>query len=132
MVPIDQTILNLKTGDCMAACVASIFEVRLEQIPNFMENGAKDFNEKLDTWADAIGLRTIDMRLETSEDILRDCYVIAVGPSPRDPENHNHSIVWYNGKMVHDPHPSRDGIVGEPEVFTVFIVKDLSWYEDGL
>lgn len=38
-------------------------------------------------------------------------YVMASGPSPRDPANLTHVCIYQNGKMVHDPHPSNDDIV---------------------
>jgi len=36
--------------------------------------------------------------------------LLAVGTSPRDPENTTHICFYQNGKLYHDPHPSNDGL----------------------
>jgi hypothetical protein len=44
-------------------------------------------------------------------------YAVATGQSPRY-AGVGHAVVWEFGVgMVHDPHPSRAGIVGEPQTF---------------
>ena len=43
MKPVDQTDWTPKTGDCFRACVASIFELPIESVPNFMEEGDDHF-----------------------------------------------------------------------------------------
>jgi len=125
MIPIDQTICNFKTGDCMRACVASVFEIPIEKVPNFMEDGFDNYNSKLQRWCDKMGMRSLDLAFE-SQDIAKDClenmYVIAVGRSPRGTnDKERHGVVWKDGKIVHDPHPDKNGLDGMPTAFTVFI-----------
>lgn len=36
MIPVFQTIVDPKIGDCLRAATASIFDLKLEQVPNFM------------------------------------------------------------------------------------------------
>ena len=35
MIPVYQTIVDEKRGDCMRATIASLFDLRLEQVPDF-------------------------------------------------------------------------------------------------
>ena len=122
MIPVDQTITDFITGDCYRACVASIFEIPIEGIPNFMEDGVEKFYEYLDAWTLKIGLRAIDITLNDPA-VVEDCYVIAAGESPRN-KDFKHGVVWLNGKVVHDPHPEKTGIVGEPTSVTVFVIMN--------
>jgi len=36
MIPVDQTIVCKNEGDCMRAAAASLFELRIEQVPHFI------------------------------------------------------------------------------------------------
>ena len=49
------------------------------------------------------------------------CHIVS-GPSPRI-EGAHHATIWEHGKMIHDPHPDRTGIV-KPE--TIEIIYQLS------
>lgn len=130
MKPVDQTITEFKNGDCMRACIASIFELPLEEVPNFMRDGPDDFAEHLNEWCDKMGLRAVDIRLDDpsqERETLKGCYVIAVGKSPRATKDwHRHAVVWLNGQMIHDPHPTQKvGFMdGQPEMFSIFIMKN--------
>ena len=127
MIPIMQTICDFENGDCFRACVASILELPIEKIPNFMGNGPNFFDENIRKWGDENKIRMIDIQFHDEENrdkSLKDCYIIASGKSPRN-NDFMHSIVWFNGKIIHDPHPDKNGIVGNPEIFTLFILKDM-------
>jgi hypothetical protein len=52
------------------------------------------------------------------DDIPKNEYLIASGKSPR---GFSHAVIWKNGVMVHDPHPSQDGLVGEPSYYIQFV-----------
>ena len=128
MKPIQQSIFDFEHGDCFRACVASIFELPLSAIPNFMEEGPEFFWDKLSDWTNKFNLKALDITFSSDEFHLfwlKDVWVIAMGKSPRN-ANFDHCVVWYNGKMKHDPHPDNLGTMGEPHTFTVFIVKNLS------
>lgn len=48
-------------------------------------------------------------------------HYIASGKSPRG--DFLHSTVHLDGKLVHDPHPSRDGLDGEPTDFEFVVLR---------
>jgi len=120
MKPVYQTIFDNKIGNCLQACVASILELELEDVPNFMEAG--------DDWADEYGrfmfrfglqLLTLDRDALLRQDVWwPGGYHIISGDSPRG--DWQHSVVGYEGEMVHDPHPEGGGLV-EPHSFDVFV-----------
>lgn len=116
MIKVDQQRLHGDDtiGDCFLACVASVLEIPLEEVPYEItlamdEEGVRWFHE-LEEF-----LETYDMRAEflPQSRAPDDQYLIAGGQSPRFSDL-RHAVVWKGGEVVHDPHPSRDGIVGEP------------------
>ena len=135
MKSVMQTVFGFKNGDCMRACVASIFELPIEEVPNFNEPDQSHFERKLDAWGTSVGLTVVDISVENDDTkvLLKDCWLIACGRSPRGKtKNNRHAVVWRNGRMVHDPHPDQRGIRGNPETYTIFIVTDPSKYRKRL
>lgn len=109
MKPVKQTILhdsiNGIKGNCFTACVASIMELPIEQVPYFA-NIEKDwylhfmnFMEK-HNWEEDITYNVTNPPLG---------YSIACGLSPRGIDL-KHSCVAYCGKIVFDPHPDNTGL----------------------
>lgn len=83
----------------------------------------------LQVWADAAGFEVglLDADYSYTFD-WSDRHMIASGPSPRH-EGSTHSVVWYggrDGRVVHDPHPSRDGLAGDP-IDWLYIGADPPW-----
>ena len=123
MKPIDQTIFGFKKGNCFQACVASIFEREINDVPEFMGDGVDSFYDNLRKWEGVTGLKFINITVGDEDiDIIKNCFVIAAGPSPRDKKK-NHACIYYNGKMVHDPHPDKIGIVA-PEYYTIIVLQN--------
>lgn len=113
MKPVDQTLFHDPdagvVGDCFRACVASILELSIDEVPHFFEDGGRVWWFELDRFLAQRGLAAVEFTT-SSENVLSEAAVyIASGPSPRHPEVH-HAIVCRGFDVVHDPHPSRDGI----------------------
>lgn len=106
MKPVKQTTAN----NCYAACFASILEIPIEDVPCF---GRKNFLKQADEWLRAKHDYTL---LGFSGDFycIPAVYHIMCGKSPR---GIYHAVVGFQGKMVHDPHPSNDGIEVEDYEF---------------
>ena len=131
MKPVTQTDVTFETGNCGEACVASILEIELAEIPMLHnpDNGqdAHTYCKNLRDFLADFGLSYIDVSMAEGydpKDFFKDCWVIATGPSPRGTEEwHKHAVVWKNGKIIHDPHPSGDGLK-EIDMYGIFIEKN--------
>lgn len=109
MRPVDQTEFG-PGGNCLSACIASVLEMPLEQVPNF-NHAAEDWAEALLAWcAD----RKLNLDFSTEFPAPAGRHVILGGTSPRRQGRAGHAVVALDGVVVHDPHPDRTGIVGEP------------------
>lgn len=62
------------------------------------------FWESLDDYLKSIGY----VRLSMSNNYGPECNYLASGPSSR---GCSHMVVMYEGKLAHDPHPSREGLL---------------------
>lgn len=126
MNPIDQTTFGVKNGNCFSACVATILDLPIEEVPIFVEkeNWWGAFLE----WLKPRGYYALCWHLKNKDKSLLDSYGINIlgGKSPRG--DFLHAVVADGSKIVHDPHPSRDGI-GELSDFTI-IVKGIAYEEE--
>lgn len=120
MKPIMQTKFGVDEGNCFSACLASILEIPIEQIPNFCVEYPSDWLNKTNEWLAGLGLVLVDFTVEGLPDY--DTYWIASGLSPR--LTCDHSVVYHASAMVHDPHPSGDGLKGKPKYGSIILLRD--------
>ena len=120
MKPVNQTKLHSETvnGNCLAAALASILEIDIDDVPEFEDMG-DNWGGELADWLDSIGFYIMEWQ-EVIPDIPG--YFLVCGESPRGVL---HEVVYFDGKMVHDPHPSNAGITTVKDVF-VLVPKDPS------
>ena len=148
MTPITQSKVVIKNaknevvvnGNCYAAAIASMLDLPITEVPNVevffhVDPYGKYSNywlEVMDTWLESKGyeLRTanefrvfhpeFESRWPENADELReslkDKYYLVTGDSIR---GFSHITIYQNGKLVHDPHPSRDGIIKITEFQTI-------------
>lgn len=136
MIPITQTKVVIKNskneviqrGNCFAAVVASILEVPITEVPN-----VEVFYHMDDGYHSEVMLRFLlskgwelcsDDRFECFHNEmlyerygenkyhklrkeLKDKYYLVSGKSPRGV---SHICIYKNGELVHDPHPTREGL----------------------
>jgi hypothetical protein len=100
--PVDQTSYGLLDGNCFSACIASILEVALGDVPYFWGPRQEWFARWLAGQGLAAALYPRDVHVPLG-------YSIAGGPSARF-AGRMHACVALDGVIVHDPHPSRDGL----------------------
>lgn len=133
-MPVHQTTFY-PLGNCYAACIASILELPLEDVPDFfnVKEGEDRFDAGYAGWARWLGERGYGIiRVLPMFDgvwlapmhLKEPWYCIASGPSPRFPCAH--AIVWGfsddHGGPVHDPHPE-GGYFGtnDPKSFDLIV-----------
>ena len=113
-----QTRFGKGTGNCFQAVLASIFEIDINAIPYFQD--ADDWYSMFREWAvETLGLDPVDLGPDSSGEFLKPRgYYIINGRSPRG--NFDHSVVGWNGEMVHDPHVDGTGLRSVTSI-TVFM-----------
>jgi len=114
--PVNQEFVDAEFGDCTRACLASILELELDAVPNFIRfkgNWMRVF------WAyiESLGYKFYGTGWPKNEDrpnghVLREMpnvngFVIASVPS-KSFEGGGHSVVMdVEGMVVHDPNPNK-------------------------
>jgi hypothetical protein len=119
MRPIRQTETVLGRGNCLAACIASLLDLSIEDVPNFRT--AEDQWGALQAWLSDRGLCAIRVAAQPSLiSSMPPQYCILTGPSPRNPVLHAVIGLWEGERtaMVHDPHPDGTGLAGPVEYVT--------------
>ena len=116
MKPVIQTIISDPSkdvhGNCLGACLASIMELSIEEVPKIQDMGQNWFPA---FWDFLIKHGYMFHGTGKSENVEVydkgvDGYYIVNGDSPRGFVR-GHSVVYYKGKMVHDPHPDGTGLL---------------------
>lgn len=126
MTPIDQTRFAIELplteapGNCWAACIASVLEVPLTEVPDESDywkpgmshrDSWRPYQKAVFSWLRNRGYVTIEIpekQVFFSGDTFNPLVILS-GPSPRNSEV-NHAVVGRGREIIHDPHPSRDGL----------------------
>lgn len=124
MIPVRQTIFgvdleNRVFGNCHQACVASLLELPLDEVPHFYyDNDGIAGERRVAEFLDGLGLAQASIPFHTDdlnallvqmETWAPGIEYILGGMSPR---GHNHSVVCCGERLIHDPHPSDDFVNG--------------------
>lgn len=123
MKPVDQTVVGFPGGNCFSACVASILGLTLADVPYFMGDAPMDepdggWFDRFADWLEPHGFYPVFFRLDDQGLWRPPGLHILSGRSPRAPEGKDwqHSVVARRREIVHDPHPSRAGILTHDDV----------------
>lgn len=102
MRPVEQRVVDPDKGDCFFACIASILELPLEDIPELRTDDKSSQWEKWVDWFRAANLTLICL---THHGPVPG-YAIRSIPSYNF-EARLHAVVTYDGQVVWDPSPTR-------------------------
>lgn len=125
MNPIEQTILRPPDGNCFAACVASILELRLDEVPNYpWEGNGASWVKQWQDWLAKINLGFLfySPPVEQAATSAPGGYSIGTGKSPRG--DWNHAVVMKDGRLVWDPSPRREEGMGAIVEYSALCVLD--------
>lgn len=110
MIKVKQTILhdpdNGDIGNCLQACIASILELDIHDVPHFAAHKGSDWFDRLNDWLLKRGLWALVIT-GWDGDFIPFGYSIVCGTSRR---GIRHSCVAYDGKVEFDPHPDDTGL----------------------
>ena len=109
-------------GDCFRACLATLLGTSYEATPHAGMSHcwfevARDFTRRTTNGRSDLGY------IANPDQVISHCDGIAIGcgPSPRGPFLHAVIIDLRTGATVHDPHPSRAGIL---ELLDVIVLRE--------
>ena len=136
-----QTKFGELDGNCLASCLASIFEVPLDEVEEFCHITDNNWAERVDAFVSQYGYAALFIpmcrylgvpqigkahivgRRTQAIDVLfpgmADCYYILGGHGPR---KLGHAVVYKGEQMTHDPSPEGGG-VEIPEEIIVFVKR---------
>jgi hypothetical protein len=117
--PVDQTVFGPR-GNCKAACVASVLEVALADVPEC--DGGVWVQRHMD-WLAARNLTLLHIPANGGRFYVPGCHLL-IAKSPRN--DGYHCVVVRDGEIVHDPHPERHLGVGEWLTYGLFVALDPS------
>jgi len=116
MIKIYQTKFG-EDGDCFEACLASILEMDIKDVPHYKE---ENWYFKYKEWLQSKDLDLLMVgawsKEKGVEKFIPNVFAIATGTSPR---NIKHAVVYLKNKMVHDPHMSDDGLLDVSEMIYI-------------
>lgn len=119
VTPVDQEFVHKpeigQHGDCQRAVLASLLDLPISEVPHFAQDqadGKSEFWPAVSDFCRGKGFvfAMFHGEFHWSEDAV---YHGISGPSPRG-NGVYHTVVGCNGKIFHDPHPSRAGLDGDP------------------
>ena len=124
MKPVMQTVFGYPHGNCMAACVASLLELPIEDIPVIA--AVETFNDQWDEWLRERGFGRVCFHSDGKNFIPKGYHLIS-GPSPRPINDENgvrvcHVVVGLDGVQVHDPHPDKTFLESITEVEMLYLL----------
>lgn len=112
----DKTVANDGYGNCKSACIASILELRLIDVPD-IKTTDPDYHKRWEEALAYLGYKVVSYPIFDGEDdewteIPKGYSIASVDTTRVFPEGHpkagqniKHAVVAFNGKVVHDPFP---------------------------
>lgn len=127
LVPVDQTIMSNpdaeQVGNCLQASLATLLGLPLDEVPHFAE--MDDWEPAMQSWLserDHVWVKVSVM------DVPKGMYCILTGVSPRGID---HAVVGVGDgdsvALVHDPHPSRDGLTTTKKAWLISPFPNIEW-----
>ncbi len=122
MIGVDQTTFfnpdDASSGNCTEACIATLLGLTIEQVPSFRHRyiTASEYWDLIDAFLLTQGK---EMFAVPDHKTIEGIYMVS-GPSVRDA---SHCVLYENGQLAWDPHPSRAGIL---KINFRFLMKDLT------
>jgi hypothetical protein len=115
---VDENGIHITKGNCYTACLASLLECKIEDLPAFHEFQADG------SWFTVTFeiLKKYGLTMDVNhKDLIPEYYSIALGPSPRG--HWGHAVIYYKDKLFHDPHPEGNGLKSVDQYLVIKSLK---------
>lgn len=125
---ITQTKFGMPEGNCFQACIASILGFELETLPCYHnELNNKQWWMNWQNWLACHGYGcsyfVYPPGTQLDQAAIPAGVGILSGKSPRG--NFLHATVFVDGKMAHDPHPDRTGVLNVEDFVQFWRLEDM-------
>ena len=140
MTPVYQTILDKGHGNCMQATIASIFDLPLDEVPNFIELGCEWFNIMGKMYIDRgydLSCFSTQRNIQLVKDVLQvdkgvNGYWCATVASIFFGGSVTHSVIIDKDlNVVHDPNSNNKGHIYKVEdIISIDVCGKSQWYID--
>jgi hypothetical protein len=111
-IPEHATFVDMRgTADCWPACLASLLGISIEEFPTLRDADNAHWDEyesSVRALLKSRGYANIIIHNRHDLEWAPRGWSVLVGPAER---GQDHAVVGFDGKMVHDPHPSRAGLI---------------------
>lgn len=132
MNPVWQSHWEDGKGNALQACIASLLNLELESVPNFID--FPDYLAAINEFLHPRGLAFLKVKLHSGQLEFASAsgiYCLVAGPSPRG--SHRHIIVAQTSgpgfEPIHDPFPEGGNLAGPPD-WAGFIIPLVPWGSD--
>lgn len=96
MKPVFQTVIDEVRGNCLPACIASLLEWHIDDVPHFLDRIT--WLRQYQSWLGGLGYQ-----FEKTHEQPTSGYYIAALPSVM--EGRTHAVIASAGRVVFDPNP---------------------------
>lgn len=116
MKPVNQTRFG-DDGNCVQACLASLFNLELSDVPHFIDEevaAGHGWYWAMQLWSmRKFSLYPVNLAVGGGHTAIVDGYYCVSGLSHR---GRQHMCIAKNGVIIHDPHPDNTGLLEVDEV----------------
>jgi hypothetical protein len=140
MTPVFQKVIDKEHGDCMQATVASLFDLSIENVPEFIKLGGEWFDSMSSIYKDkGYSLCCFNPRknIERTKEVLKadkgvGGYWAASVASVHFGDGVTHSVIIdENMNVVHDPNPNnKNHIYFSEDILSIDVCGTSDWYID--
>jgi len=124
MKKVYQTKYGKNEGNCFQACVASLFEMSLEEVPNFCwYEPIEKWYENFILWLHKKGFSAIPLQeTNINRPNYKNCFLIVSG---KNQDGIMHSVIYKNGEPLFNPNKNCKGI--NPEMVDIIFPLNPIW-----
>ena len=120
---IKQTIAGQGRGNCFGACIASLLEVDIDEIPSLTKDQHIDWVNIMNRYLATKGYYMVHKKPDGNFEFELEGPVIGVVPSTNF-EDQLHAVIWYDGTIIWDPTTCGRNYIGHvfmPQLFWLIL-----------
>ena len=112
---------NGHVGDCVRASTATLLGIDRSDVPHFVREHSGGWRGPWEDWLEARGFTVVEVDPRLRPGYSTGCRYLGCGPTERTKGYRPaaHMVVMAGDEVLHDPHPSRAGLLTLDRVYLV-------------